>query len=295
MRAREDKPLMRAREDKPVIRTLTQPGPVHPNRIDSFAGTLVPLRFRLQPGLSLTQALTGPLVEAGFQSATLTMRGGALDPFRYVMPGPADSPAHVAYFTAPRAPEGVTRIEQANATFGWNDATPFLHCHAAWIEPDGQRRGGHILPGDSIVCDATWVDAWGFRDIRVATAPDPETNFTLFQPSGRSNAGDAVFARVKPNEDIVRAMETVAAAHGMADAVVRGSLGSLIGAQFADGTAIQDHATEVLVREGHVRDGVAALDLLVVDMEGQVHEGRLVPGANPVCITFDLILHRVLR
>ena len=30
--------------------------------------------------------------------------------------------------------------------------------------------------------------------------------------------------------------------------------------------------------------------LLVVDMQGQVHEGWLRRGENPVCITFDLFL-----
>jgi len=52
-------------------------------------------------------------------------------------------------------------------------------------------------------------------------------------------------------------------------------------------------ATEVLVRGGEVRDGVAAIDMVVVDMRGQVHEGRLERGENPVCITFDLVLEEV--
>ena len=277
------------------MRMLVQPGPVHPVRIESRGGNLVPLRFVLRAGLSLTEALTGPLVEAGFQSATLVVKGGALNPFRYVMPGPADDASHVAYFTAPRAPEGTTHIEQANATFGWADGKPFLHCHAAWVEPDGQRRGGHILPGDSVVCEETWVEAWGFRDIRVATAADAETNFTLFQPNGQSRPGNAVFARVKPNEDIVRAVETIAAAHALPNAVVRGSLGSLIGARFTDGSGVKDHATEVLVRGGTVRNGTASLDLLVVDMAGQVHEGWLARDSNPVCITFDLMLEGTAR
>lgn len=274
------------------MRRLTQPGPVSPTRIDSFAGELVPLRFPLRTGVSLAEAVTGPLVDAGLQSATVVLRGGALTPFRYVMPGPADEPAHVAYFSAPRAPEGVTRIEQANATFGWSDGKPALHCHAAWIEPDGARRGGHILPAESVVCEGAEVAAWGFRGVRMEVAPDAETNFSLFQPSGLSAPGDAVFARIKPNEDITQAVEAIAATHGMRDAVVRGSLGSLIGARFTDGSGVDDHATEVLVRSGTIRDGVAELDLLVVDMKGQVSGGRLVRAENPVCITFDLVLER---
>ena len=72
---------------------------------------------------------------------------------------------------------------------------------------------------------------------------------------------------------------------------MRGSLGSLIGARFTHGGFVTDHATEVLVREGTVAVGSApTLDLLVVDMQGKVHQGVLEPAANPVCITFELIL-----
>ena len=53
---------------------------------------------------------------------------------------------------------------------------------------------------------------------------------------------------------------------------------------------MEDRATEVLVRDGHIQNGIAALDLLVVDMRGEVHEGWLLPGQNPVCITFDIFL-----
>jgi hypothetical protein len=55
---------------------------------------------------------------------------------------------------------------------------------------------------------------------------------------------------------------------------------------------VPDNATEVLVRNGHVRNGRAALDLLVVDGQGHVHEGWLERGENPVCITFDLLMTR---
>ena len=43
---------------------------------------------------------------------------------------------------------------------------------------------------------------------------------------------------------------------------------------------------------GEVRDGIATLDVMSVDMMGRVHEGRLARGENPVCITFDLVLVR---
>lgn len=272
-----------------TIRSLRQPGPTHPNRIDCFRGELHTMRFPLQPGVTLNEAITAPLVEAGFQCGTVTFRGTALNPFRYVMPGPADDASHVAYFTAPRATSGTTHIQQGNATFGWADGKPFIHCHATWVEPDGSRRGGHILPHETIVAEPGEATARVFRTIRIDAKPDPETNFTLFQPSGTAT-GRGLVARIKPNEDIVTALETIARTHGIANATVRGGLGSLIGARFTHGAHVNDHATEVLVREGHIRDGRAALDLLVVDMQGSVHEGWLQRGENPVCITFDIVL-----
>jgi predicted DNA-binding protein with PD1-like motif len=275
------------------MRTLRQPGPIYQRRIDSFGISTQCLTFPLVAGRSLLEAATAPMVDAGWRGGTLSFAGAGFDPFRYVMPGPPDDASHVAYFSAPCAPAGLTRIEQANATFGWHDGKPFLHCHAVWTEADGARRGGHILPSEAIVAAPAMVQAWGFSEATISTSHDPETNFTLLQPSGASRAGaDAVVARVRPNEDIVSAVETIARLHHMPDAIIRGSLGSLIGAQFEDGTIVPDNATEVLVRSGRVTTGVADIDLLAVDGCGHVHGGRLARNANPVCITFDLLLTR---
>jgi len=275
------------------MRTLLQPGPVHPRRIESFGATAQSLTFPLAVGGSLLEAATKPLVDAGWRGGTLSFAGAAFEPFRYVMPGPPDDASHVAYFSAPRAPCGLTRIEQANATFGWHDGKPFLHCHAVWTEADGARRGGHILPAEAIVVAPGMVHAWGFTDIAIETSQDLETNFRLLQPSGASQPdAPAVIARVRPNEDVVTAVEAIARAHHIPDATIRGSLGSLIGAQFENGTSVPDDATEVLIRMGRITAGVADIDLLAVDSRGHVHQGRLERGANPVCITFDLVLTR---
>jgi predicted DNA-binding protein with PD1-like motif len=275
------------------MRRLIQPGPVHPERIESFEGRSRRLEFSLQPGLSLNDALTRPLVDAGMRSAALVFAGGALGPFSYVMPGPPIDDAHVAYFSAPRSPPGETVVEIANATFGWRDGAPFVHCHGAWIEEGTHRRGGHMLPHETIIATATTVHAWALPDVAIEADLDPETNFTLFHPvpAAKATEGDrTIVARIRPNEDITSAIEAIAHRHQLSAAIVRGSLGSLIGARFADGTSVTDHATEVLVRSGHLHEGTAVLDMLVVDMAGMVHEGRLVRGDNPVCITFELVL-----
>lgn len=279
-----------------IPRHLVQPGPVHPERIESFEGRSRRLEFRLEPGLSLNDALTRPLVAAGMRSAALVFHGASVGPFSYVMPGPPIDDAHVAYFSAPRSPPGETVVEIANATFGWRDDAPFVHCHGAWIEEGVRRCGGHMLPHETTVARATTVHAWALPDVMIRADPDSETNFPLFHPVPVSRAADGsrtIVARVRPNQDITAAVEVIAHRHGISAASVRGSLGSLIGARFSDGSKVDDIATEVLVRSGHVHDGEAVLDMLVVDMAGRVHEGRLMRGENPVCITFELVMEAV--
>jgi predicted DNA-binding protein with PD1-like motif len=279
------------------MRRLLQPGPVAAERVECVCGNVRAIGFTLQPGLTLNEALTRPLIAAGMHSAALTFSGGALSPFVYVMPAEAPDDRHVAYFSAPHAPAGETRVDIANATFGWRDGAPFVHVHGAWIEPDGRRLGGHMMAHETIVAAPIRVQAWALADVRIEVAPDPETNFCLFHPVASAGTGDgrAIVARIRPNEDICTALEAICRRYGVASAIVRASLGSLVGARFESGGMVEDLATEVLVRHGTVRRDAAGewraeLDMLVVDMNGTVHEGRLVRGENPVCICFELVL-----
>jgi len=274
------------------MRRLRQPGPAPAERIESVAGHGVALDFMLEPGLSLNDALTRPLIAAGMPSGTLVFADAVLAPFSYVLPGPSPDTAHAAYFSAPHSP-GEVRVQIANATVGHQDCAPFVHCHAAWIEPDGTRRGGHILPHETIVAAGAPVRAWALSDIAITAEPDPETNFILFRPAATGAAGGTQMAaaRIRPNEEIGTALKVLCRRHGFAGAVVRGGLGSLIGSRFADGRVVGDHATEVLVRRGEVTPGGdPLLEMLVVDMHGSVHEGVLQAGENTVCITFELVI-----
>ena len=71
---------------------------------------------------------------------------------------------------------------------------------------------------------------------------------------GCGAAGDVFnFVQQIEHVDFVTAVEDIAARCGMRDAVVRGSLGSLVGAVFVDGASVPDYATEVLVASGSVR------------------------------------------
>ncbi|WP_343586298.1 DUF296 domain-containing protein, partial [Herbaspirillum sp.] len=152
----------------------------------------------------------------------------------------------------------------------------------------------------TIVAEACQAQAWGLHDATMATKYDPETNFTLFHPTrleGRERAAHGkrvVLARIRPDEDLTMAIEDVCSSHGIAHAVIRGSVGSIIGADFEDGRVLEDRATEILVRSGEVRSGPdglrAQLDIALINPEGKVCEGVLARGRNPVLICFELVI-----
>lgn len=277
------------------MRRLAQPGPAPAERIVARAGQATALTVSLEAGRSLNGSLTAPLANAGFTCGTLVFGGIVLAPFRYYLPGPPRDDSHAAWFAGPHE-AAFARVERANATFGWRDGAPYVHCHAVWIEPDGARRAGHIIPEASEVRDGAPAQAWALRDVRIEARVDPETNFPLFAPSGLDGAG-LVVARIRPNEDLCEAVEALCRTRGIAAATIRGSVGSLVGARFTDGTGVDDLATEVLITHGAVRRAeegpVAELGMIVADMRGGAQEGVLRRGENAVCITFELFLEPV--
>src|SRR5271166_172156 len=157
---------------------------------------------------------------------------------------------------------GGAAVTVANATFGWRDGAPFVHCHGAWTEADGARKGGHMLPLETVVAGETSVTAWATADVAIAVAPDAETNFPLFRPEPIADGpreGDMIVARVRPNEEIGAALSALCRRHGRRRARVRGSLGSLVGARFDDGRRVDDIATEVMVLQGDIAPDMARL------------------------------------
>jgi len=115
--------------------------------------------------------------------------------------------------------------------------------------------------------------------------------------------GRVAYARIAPNEDLVRGVEKMCLAQGFANAFVRGGLGSLVDAGLGtrDGgfQQISGPAVEIVSIAGEVRslpDGapVASLAGIVADPEGKTHGGPFVAGCNPVCATFEVTLEEWL-
>ncbi len=156
-----------------------------------------------------------------------------------------------------------------------------------------------------MVAEAFQADAFGIDGATFAAEPDPETNFKLLGPrssplSGAKTDSRAVALRLRPNQDFAGALEGFCRERQIIRAKIHGGVGSIIGARFADGRAVEPFATEMALSSGAIasdQDGglTAELDVAIVDHLGGIAEGRLSRGDNPVLMTMELVLEVLQR
>jgi predicted DNA-binding protein with PD1-like motif len=282
------------------MRTIVQPGPPAPERIQWVETRGRAFSFTLKAGLPLLEAARRGFAAAGFAGGVLNFRGGALGPFAYVMPALSKTGENAAFYSDTFRPAGVTRLRVGAMTLGQRDGAPFFHCHALWAEADGRINGGHILPEETVVAEAFDVHAFGVDGALFTAEPDSETRFKLFGPvpsavTGAKTTCRAFALRLRPNQDFANALEAFCAERGIANARLHGGVGSTIGARFTDGGVVEPFATELAIRSGTVASGAggapeATLDVALVDYTGGLAEGRLTRGDNPVLMTMELVL-----
>jgi len=282
------------------MRSIVQPGPPIPERIQWVEARGRAFAATLQAGLPLLEAARQAFAAEGFAGGVLNFRGGALGPFAYVMPALSRTGENAAFYSDIFRPDGMTRLKIGAMTLGQRAGAPFFHGHALWTEADGRGNGGHILPEETIIAEPFAVEAFGVDGAMFTAEPDPETNFKLFgpvasPPAGATTTSRAFALRLRPNQDFAAALETFCRARGIFRARLHGGVGSTIGARFTDGQSVIPFATELAVSSGSVAPGAggtleAALDVALVDYLGGLAEGRLVRGDNPVLMTMELVL-----
>jgi predicted DNA-binding protein with PD1-like motif len=281
-------------------RHLRHPGPALDARVEVVSGRGYVLTLALEAGLTLHEAIARPLLARGIESAALAFGAMRLDPLVYYLPSVVEGPYLRFWYSEGQKPEGGGRVEMAHASFGRRDGAPFVHCHGIWLEADGQWHGGHVVPTESVLAAPVEVRVAVLPDAALLSEHDAETEYQLFHPvpvasgSAPEDGPRMTFARVKPNQDLTEAVEAVCRQAGYASASVHG-LGSLIGARFTDGTVLEDQGSEILLMGGRVRSGAggmprAELDICFSGFSGLASRGRLLPGENPVCITFELLI-----
>jgi len=297
---------MRQSQPMPIaekMRSIQQPGPPAPERIQWVEARGRAFSFTLEAGLPLLEAARRGFAAQGFEGGALNIRGGALGPFAYVMPALSKTGDNAAFYSDTFRPGGVTRLKMGAMTFGQRDGAPFFHCHALWREADGRPGGGHILPEETVVAETFAVDAFGIDGAIFVAEADAETNFKLFGPlpsaaSGARTTARAFALRLRPNQDFAGALEQFCREQSIVSARVRGGVGSTIGARFADGRTVEPFATELAISAGMIAPGAggaleAELDIALVDYTGGLAEGRIKRGDNPVLMTMELVLEVV--
>jgi predicted DNA-binding protein with PD1-like motif len=283
------------------LRTLVQPGRPAARRIESVDGPALEAAFVVPAGATLLEGIAAGMARAGLRSGAVRLADVEVAALQYVRPAPAPDGGHVAFYSQTHRIDRPVRLQQVVATFGEADGRPFVHAHGLWFDERGRLQGGH-LHNDAVraAADAP-ARAWGLAGASLDLEFDEETRFSLLRPRRLADAADApagrrrcVIAKVRPNEDLVGGIERVAAAHGIAAARIVGSVGSLVGASFADGREVADDATEILVLHGAVASpgGVprATLEIALIDPRGDVHVGAPAAGGNAVLICAELVL-----
>lgn len=279
------------------VRSIVQPGPPSTCRAVTVPVGALPIEADLPPGARLLDALSALLARHGVDSACLTLSGGALGPFSYVIPALSPDGSQAAFYSATARPAGHSRIEVAAVTVGTREGEPFFHCHALWTEADGRPGCGHVLPDETIIAASIHVIGSGLVGARFEIHPDPETGFNLFSPVSTiaevpRGLSRAVAVRLAPNQDLIEALERIGREAEFARSKVQGGVASIIGARFEDAPPVTGFATELLVRDGLIDsagDGTV-LEIAIVDLDGRIGTGRLVRGDNPVLMTFEGLL-----
>ncbi len=287
------------------MRHIVQPGPPVPERIQWVEAAGRAFSFTLEAGLPLIEAARRGFAAEGFASGTLNFGAAALGPFAFVMPALSKTGENAAFYSETFRPPGVTRLRMGTMTFGQRDGAPFFHCHALWREAGGRAGGGHILPEEAVVAEPFVVEAFGIDGAIFTAELDTETNFKLFgpvpsAPVGARTTSRAFALRLRPNQDFAGALEAFCREQRIARAKLYGGVGSIIGARFADGRVVEPFATEMAIRSGVIVPGAdgaleAELDVALVDYTGDLAEGRLRRGDNPVLMTMELVLEALCK
>lgn len=298
--------MMRLRPADPAaVFTINHPGPQALDRIQSGIGQLAKIEAELEAGLTICESIGRILEPKGITAAALHFDGLAFNPMRYVQPAYSDTPDRVAFYSATFAPEGTVQIDFSTATYGSKNGEPFIHCHAIWRDEKGHIQGGHILPYEAVLARPAKLTAYATCDVAMTVVPDDETNFSLFgvssiAPNSQTQNMDEsraklVVVKIRPNEDLVTAIEEVARRNGITSARILSGIGSTAGAVIDGQKVICKLPTELLIAGGKVTMNADSevkveMDTILIDVDGGIHRGTMSRGRNPTLICFELFL-----
>ena len=284
--------------DEPLPYRMIHPGPAAPERITAVPVSVETFAVRAGgDGRSLQEIIAAEMRRLGFASGTGRFRPGPFTRVRFTTGGPARD-GKAANYTFIRD-IGAALCGDGVFTFGRHGETgePFVHCHAT-ITADALegRQGGHVFPADCIPDAPLDLVLQGMTGARLVQQPDAETLHSAFEVIAEDPPGepDGLFVRIRPNEDLVEALARAARSHGLSDAEILPSIGSLNaprmtgagGSRLAPGRL----GMEIIRLSGRIAGGKPSVMMDVVDEAGRIHSGAAVAGLCPVCVTAEILL-----
>lgn len=289
---------------------LGHAGPAPEERIASVPSRVAVVRGELQPGALLTDALWDLMEPTGALAAAVELGSGTFGRLPYVFPAIGTDPGRPMSFTREHLAPAPAMVLSGSATVGRRHGHRFTHTHASWLDARGRLRGGHLLPEAQVGEVPVEVVLRALLDVEQLSDDDPETGLPAFTPGPRptdlppvsGGTGRAVISRVRPGVYLDDAVLEVCRRAGFDDARVRASLGSTVGArlitQEGEITEVDWPAVEFTQLVGSARrvlTGEARVELqgTLVDIHGEVYNGVVRPGENPVAVTFELYVEEV--
>lgn len=270
-----------------MIEHITHPGPIAAKRWAVEACTAQPVDIILPVADTLAQSVALGL--ADFDGGWLILEDAGLENLDFVIPGEDPTGAHAAWYAGPHQ-MGAGRIDHLGLHAGRKNGGPWLHGHGVFTAPGWQGPTmGHILPQESRLHKPIRARGWGLTGARLDVTHDSETNFPLFQPVKTGHGTGAALVTLRPNLDMSAGIAAAAAEVGITNGRIYG-LGSIIRPKLKGQAKIDSYATELLLTDGRLSNGVADIEIEVVTLTASIHKGWLEPSVNAVCVTAEFLI-----
>ena len=167
-------------------RRVNHPGEViEPRVLTEVSETGEDVRLVLPEGADLLNGLCTVLNDLGITTAGVRLGGGSFTQFSYYTGYEDPTGYRVATFSPPHHPPCPVHMSIAIVIIGLDEEeAPKSHCHAIFLDAEGNTLGGHLIPGECIIGPGGMV-AWATSsgDVDLQAHHDPETNFPLFHPT----------------------------------------------------------------------------------------------------------------
>jgi predicted DNA-binding protein with PD1-like motif len=143
------------------------------------------LRLHLPEGMDILNGLGEVLRAQGITTAGVRLGGGSFKKFSYYTGVEDPTGYRVATFSPPNFPPLPVTMAIANVMVGIGEEGEAKgHCHAIFLDGEGNKLGGHLIPGECIIGPGglvAWATGGDTADLKVRH--DPETNFPIFHPA----------------------------------------------------------------------------------------------------------------